>query len=189
VRRILTGLRLHPYALAGRDRPVTFVDIVDGGATFTELFELLRRWIDQVGESWPVIRRKLRFVGVTSRTETGPNAFRWQQHAAWTSTLPARSVRNVSLEPRVWSYLAGGQAKLTRTFRPHDWLAAQEGPARDRDTRFALAEALALVEYGRSRAARAGLVRTIVREPAISEPWLRALVVQLDPHSRRRARG
>jgi hypothetical protein len=43
----------------------------------------------------------------------------------------------------------------------------------------ALAEALALVEYGRSRDGRRALAAAIVREPAIAAPWLRALLVQL----------
>jgi len=63
----------------------------------------LRVWIDQECEPWNVIRRKLRFIGVTSRAKTSPNTFRWHQHAEWTRQLPARSVRNVSLDHRVWS--------------------------------------------------------------------------------------
>ena len=188
-RRILTDLGLHPYALARRRRPATFVDVVHRGSTFTALFSLVRRWVDQERESWPVIRRTLRFVGVTARTRTSPDTFRWQQHAGWTSALPGRSVINVSLDPWVWSYLGDHQPKLARTFRPDDWGAGADGPARDKHTASALAEALALVEHGRSPQARRGLVRTIVREPTIAAPWLRALVVQLDPRSRRPARG
>jgi hypothetical protein len=64
-RRFLATVRLTPHALARRDRPAVLVDVVDGGATFTELFILLRDWIEQERQPWPVIRRKLRFVGVT----------------------------------------------------------------------------------------------------------------------------
>jgi hypothetical protein len=188
-RRVLTGLDLQPYALARRKRPATFVDIVHNGSTFTELFSLLRRWVDDQRETWPVIRRKLRFVGVTVRKRTSPNTFRWQQHAEWTSTLPSRSVVNVSLDGWVWGYLGNDQYKLTRTFRPNDWLGDVDGPVRGEHAARALAQALALVEHGRSREARAGLVRTMAREPAIGHPWLRALVVQLDPHARRPARN
>lgn len=104
------------------------------GSAFTELFNLLRTWIDDDGEPWPVIRRKLRFVGVTSRTKTSPNTYRWQQHAAWTRQLPARAVVNVSLQPFVWSYFGDHQTKLTR----------------------------------------------IGRDPALAQPWLRALVAGLN---------
>jgi hypothetical protein len=44
-RGILADVGLTPYALARRKRPATFVDVVHGGSTFTELFTLLRCWI------------------------------------------------------------------------------------------------------------------------------------------------
>ncbi|MGE5156290.1 MAG: hypothetical protein ACM3JP_02210 [Betaproteobacteria bacterium] len=103
---------------------------MDRGETFTELFHVLRRWIDLDRGAWPVIRRKLRFVGVTWRTGTGPNAFRWQQHAAWTASLPAHSVLNVSLDPRVSTYLADRQASpddQRSTVEPFPGGAGREG--------------------------------------------------------------
>jgi hypothetical protein len=178
-RDILGDLGLSPHGLARRDRPATFVDVVHGGSTFTRLFGLIRPWIERERAPWAVIRRKLRFVGVTSRTKTSPNTFRWQQHADWTTGLPARSVLNVSLDRYVWSYLADLQVKLTRSFRPQDWLAEQGGAQRGEHTGLALAEALALVEYGRSRDGRRALAAAIVREPSIAAPWLRTLLVQL----------
>jgi hypothetical protein len=176
---ILDDLGLSPYALARRDRPVTFVDVVDGGSTFTKLYELLRTWIEQEREPWSVIRRKLRFTGVTSRKKTSPNTFRWQQHADWTRQLPARSVGNVSLDRFAWSYLADNQVKIKRSFRPQDWLADTDGPAHDERARQALLEALAVVAHGRSPEGRRALLRAIVDDPARAEPWLRALIVQL----------
>jgi hypothetical protein len=178
-RQMLTGLGLSPYALARRDRPVTFVDVVHSGSTFTKLYGLLRPWIDREREPWNAIRRKLRFVGVTSRTKTSPNTFRWQQSAEWTRDLPGRAVLNVSLVWPVWSYLGNSQVKLTRSFRPENWLAETDGPQRGEHTPKALAEALAVVEHGRTHAARRKLAQAIVSDPAIAEPWLRHLVVQL----------
>lgn len=58
--------------MARRARPVTFVDVVDAGSTFAELFDLLNDWIVEVREPWDVVRRKLRFVGVTMRRQTKP---------------------------------------------------------------------------------------------------------------------
>jgi hypothetical protein len=179
-RRMLAAVDVTPRALASRNRPVAFVDVVSRGATFTELFDLLREWIDDERQPWPVIRSKLRFIGVTSRTKTSPNTYRWQQHAAWTRTLPARAVVNVSLDPRVWSYFGDSQIKLTRSFRPEDWLAAADGPARGERTRHALAEAVALVAHGRSQAGRRALAHAMRREPALAQPWLRALVTALN---------
>jgi hypothetical protein len=164
-RRILATIEITPYALARRNRPVAFVDVVDAGGTFTELFGLIRDWADKEREPWPVIRRKLRFIGVTMREKSSPKAYRWQQHAPWTRLLPARSVVNVSLDRRFWSYLGDQQTKLTRTYRPERWLAEAEGPDRGERTRQALAEASALVAYGRSRPGRQALARAATRRP------------------------
>ncbi|GAA4710839.1 hypothetical protein Prum_091490 [Phytohabitans rumicis] len=179
-RRVLGELGLAPSLLARRDRPATFVDVVDAGSTFGELLGVLAAWIEQERETWPVIRRKLRFVGVTSRRKTSPNTFRWQQHADWTDRLPARSVVNVSLDSTVWSYLGNTQTKLTRSYRPERWLAEADGPDRDEKTRQALAEAVAIVAHGRSTAGRRALARSIDGEPALSQAWLRSIVTRLN---------
>ncbi|WJK38162.1 hypothetical protein O7608_16725 [Solwaraspora sp. WMMA2056] len=178
-RRFLAAVGLTPHTLARRDRPAVLVDVVHRGATFTELFTLLRDWIDAEREPWPVIRRKLRFVGVTRRTRTSPKTYRWQQHADWTRTLPAAAVTNVSLDPWVWSYFGDHQVKLTRSLYPDRWLAEDTGPGRDERTRQALAEAAALVAYGRSRAGRHAVARAVGRDHALAQPWLRTLVTNL----------
>jgi hypothetical protein len=180
VRRVFGCAGVTPASLARRERPVAFVDVVYMGQTFTELFDLLRAWIDQSREPWPVIRRKVRFVGVTSRTKTSPNTFRWQQHAEWTRQLPAGAVVNVSLDAWVWSYFGDTQVKLTRSFRPDRWLVPAEPPDRSEEVRHALAEATALVEYGRSRLGRRALVHAMNGEPALDQPWLRTLVTHLN---------
>lgn len=179
-RRVLADLDLAPHALARRRRPVTFVDVVYEGSTFTELFNLLDEWIVESREPWDVIRRKLRFLGITRRQKTSPNTWRWQQHAEWTRRLPATSVVNVSLHPFVWSYFGDHQAKLTRSFRPDQWLTRNDGPDRDDKARQALAEAVAVVTYGRSAPGRRALASAINYEPAVADRWLRSLIRQLN---------
>lgn len=178
-RRIMATVHLTPHALARRRRPATFVDVVSGGSTFAELVQLLHEWVGDDRESWPVIRRKLRFVGVTMRRRTSPNTYRWQQHAAWTAALPASAIANVSMDAPVWCHLADEQTKLTRSFGPERWLA-ETGPERDERTRQALAEALALVAYGRSETGRRALARAMAGEPALAKSWLRTLVTRLN---------
>ena len=73
--------------------------------------------------------------------------------------------------------------KLTRSFAPDRWLADAAGPDHCEPTRQALAEAVALVAYGRSPAGRTGLTHAVAGEPGLAEPWLRSLVTDL---SRRR---
>lgn len=183
-REFLAGVGVTPHGLASirarRARPVTFVDVVHEGGTFTDLFTLLRDWVDEERQPWRVIRRTVRFVGVTIRRETSPNTYRWQHDADWTRQLPARSVVNVSLGWPVWTYLGDRQAKLTRTFKPERWLAEAPAPDRDLDTRQAIAEAVAVVHYGRSAAGRRAIARATAGEPALAEAWLRTLVTALN---------
>jgi hypothetical protein len=83
-------------------------------------------------------------------------------------------------ESAVFSYFADHQQKLTRSFGRELWAAGDvRTPARDHRTRRALAEAVAVVEAGRTPAVRARLARVLDREPALSEAWLRDLVRRL----------
>ncbi len=179
-RDILRAGGLTPQSLARSHRPVALVDLVSEGGTFTNLYRVLRDWVDAEREPWSVIRRKLRFVGITEREKTSPNAYRWQQEESWPAELPARAVVNVSLDRLHWHYFGNAQAKLTRSYHPARWTADQpDGPRHDDRTREALAEAVALVELGRTPQARSALARTMAAEPAYAESWLRTLVRQL----------
>ncbi|MEO6086084.1 MAG: hypothetical protein ABIQ18_23540 [Umezawaea sp.] len=85
----------------------------------------------------------------------------------------------MSLDRPVWSYFGNDQVKLTWSFQPNRWLADLDGPDRTDNTRAALAEAVALVAYGRSREGRRALARAMDGEPALAQAWLRSLVVRL----------
>jgi len=174
-RGVLESVGIAPYALARRSRPVTFVDVAHTGATFGDLYRLIRDWVDDDRAQWDVVRTKIRFVGVTSRAKTSPNTVRWAQQQAWTRELSGKSVVSVSLDPRVWSYLADLQSKLTRSYASDRWVAESDGPDRSERTRAALAEAVALVAYGRSQVGRRLIAEAMEGEPALADSWLRTL--------------
>ncbi|MGK3203598.1 hypothetical protein [Amycolatopsis sp. MEPSY49] len=180
VAQLRTNLGAHglsPAVLAHGSRPIVFVDVVSTGRTLKQLLDVLRDWAADDRADWPAVLRRIRIVGLTRRRRTSPNTYRWQQHADWTRTVP---IRNVSVEPALFGYLADYQPKLTRSFGRYLWAAAEvREPARDDRTRRALAEAVAIVEAGRTPAVRERLARVLEREPAISEPWLRDLVRRL----------
>ena len=179
-RGILGDAGLTPQSLARGHRPVALVDLVAEGGTFGNLFQVLRDWIADEREAWSVIRRKLRFVGITGRRPTSPNTWRWQQAADWPGQLPARNVTGVTIDERTWQYFAAQQVKLTRSFTPKMWTADEpDGPRHDELTRAALAEAVALVTHGRRRETRSLVARTIAGEPAYAESWSRTLIGQL----------
>ncbi|WP_394617489.1 hypothetical protein JNUCC0626_49255 [Lentzea sp. JNUCC 0626] len=175
VREMAAEIGITPRSLARRERPVTFVDVVWAGGTFEKLFTVLDDWIDEERETWPAIRRKLRFVGVTSRTGTSPNARRWHEGADWIHRLPSSSVLSVSLEPFVWNYLGNTQTKLTWSYQLHRWREYLREAKRDEHTRIALAEAVHLVALGRTKEVQRKIARAMDGEPALSEPWLRTL--------------
>jgi len=104
---------------------------------------VLRRWIDDDQAQWHVIRRQLRFIGITARRKTSPNTWRWQQHADFAGELPAAAIRNVSMDGRLWSYFGDYQPKAAASFRRHAWSDPDvTDPRRDERTRFALQLAL-----------------------------------------------
>ncbi|MEZ0093816.1 hypothetical protein [Streptacidiphilus sp. EB129] len=180
LREHLAAVGLEPRALARRSRPVTLVDLVWAGRTFTTLHTVLRGWVDETREPWPVVRLKLRYLGVTSRERTSPKTYRWRQHRPWTRDLPAGSVSSISIHPWLWNVLGNAQAKTAPSFPPREW--HQEGvtsPARRLDHRQALAQAVALVAVGRTPAVRDRMVRTMAAEPAVDQPWLRSLMHEL----------
>ncbi|MEQ0557757.1 hypothetical protein ABJI51_01650 [Amycolatopsis sp. NEAU-NG30] len=180
LRANLAAHGLSPAALARGSRPVVFADVVSTGTSFGQLLGILRDWAADERADWTAAVRRIRILGLPRRTHTSPNTRRWQQHAEWTRALPAGAVRNVSLDSSVFSYFADHQQKLTRSFGRGFWADGEvRTPARDHRTRRALAEAAALVEAGRSPAVRARPARTMSREPAIAEPWLRDLVRRL----------
>ncbi|WP_432950029.1 hypothetical protein ACQPXM_18025 [Kribbella sp. CA-253562] len=171
----LTAAGLAPADLM-RGRPTVFVDLVYVGSTFGNLYAVLREWIDEDKAQWDVIRRQLRFVGITSREKTSPNTWRWHQHAEWTAELPPAAVRNVSLDPQVWSYFGDYQHKTARSFRRTRWSDPEvTAPRHDEKGRFALAEAVRLVERGRSPEIRRRLADRLAHEPTGSERWSRGL--------------
>ncbi|QVQ51203.1 hypothetical protein J4H86_20610 [Spiractinospora alimapuensis] len=177
LRANLTAAGLAPQDLMRRKHPIVLVDLVHRGSTFTNLYRELRAWIDDERAGWDVIRRKLRFVGITWRTHTSPNTWRWQQHAEWTRDLPAHAVRNVSLRDHVWSYLGNRQPKTTKSFRRERWSDHEATvPRHDDIGRRALIEAVLIVEHGRSPEGRAAFLRCVPRDLTNREPWSRSLI-------------
>ncbi|ASW57818.1 hypothetical protein CIK06_18575 [Plantactinospora sp. KBS50] len=173
-------LGITPHHLAHRQKPVAFVDLVHGGRTYQNLFHLLRGWISEERAAWSVIRTKLRFIGITARTKTSPNTWRWYQAAPWAAYLPRNALVSVSLGQRVWGYLADHQHKITRSFPVNRWLDQDTRlPARDPTALAALAEAVSLVAHGRSPEGRTALTAAITDEPTMHQPWLRFLVTEL----------
>ncbi|HEY1179011.1 MAG TPA: hypothetical protein VGF17_22895 [Phytomonospora sp.] len=179
LREILAATLPSPADMA-RGRDLAFADIVSSGATYAALFAAVEHWIADERANWPVIRRKLRFVGLTSEGRTSPKAWRWWQHADWTNRLPAGAVVNVSLDRRVYGYLADRQPKTAPSHSAFRWWDERvTAPARDADSRDGLALAREYTAYGALPSTRAALARGIEAEPAMREAWARRLAGEL----------
>lgn len=182
IRQLRTNLAASGVAPADlmRGRPTVFVDLVHEGWTFERLFAVLRQWIDDEHAQWDVIRRQLKFVGITPRRRTSPNTFRWQQEANFRDELPPSAIRNVSMDSGIWSYFGDYQRKTAGSFRRTAWADADAAaPRHDEDSRMGLAEAVQVVAAGRTPQVRRKVAELLTKEPAIRERWLRDLQASL----------
>lgn len=176
LRADLTASGITPAGMAARERPLVLVDLVHDGTTFGHLHRELRAWIDEERVAWNVIRRGLRYLGITVRHHTGPHTRRWQQHAEWTRELPASSVGNVSVPGPLWRYLGDRRGTIEPPFRrAHRADPGAAAPRHDDHPREALGEAPSLRDHGLTRRARARVHRALTTEPAFRDPWLRTL--------------
>ena len=178
--REILAARLPAPADMGRGRDAAFVDVVGYGATFGSLLAALEHWGADERANLPVIRRKLRFVGLTIEQKTSPNTMRWWQHAAWTRSLPPSAVTNVSIDRYLFHYLAGWQAKTNETHRASRWWDDDvASPPRAEYAREGLGLAVRYTEHGALRSTREALARGIAAEPAVRERWARGLMREL----------
>jgi len=176
----LAEVGLEPHALVRAKRAVAFVDIVDTGETFGTLLGVLRDWSDSRSAEWTAVARKIRIVGLVWRTKTSPNTWRWQQHAKWVERLRPNEIKNVSLPPRLATYLAEDAPKTSDSYERwwwgQDWWA--EAPTDD-EARKALALAVRLFDLGRTTETRRRFARALATEPAMTESWFRSLILEL----------
>lgn len=171
---------LEPHALAGRRRRIALVDVIDTGETLGALLTYLKKWSDGVPADWRAVAETIRIVGLTWREKTSPKTRRWQQHADWVEQLRPYEIKNVSVPPRLWSYLAAEAPKTNYSFTP-SWWGDQEvtRPMRDHEARLALALAVRLFDLGRTDKTRRRFARALGSEPTLKERWLRSLILEL----------
>lgn len=173
------AIGIDPASLLRSNRPVALVDYVYTGRSLGEIVRFLIDWADESGDAASV-RRKLRIVGLTIRTKNSPNTWRWQQHAAWARDFPSSGIKNVSVEGELLYYMANMQAKVSPRHRPTRWVdELLAKPQHTAEQLEALQLARNLFECGCQRDERRELSSRIAEEPAMREPWCRALVGRL----------
>lgn len=180
MRSYLQQLELHPEGIATRRRPAAFIDLVSTGDTFGRLITFLRNWTAEIKYDWKAVRRRIRLVGITERTKTSPNTWRWQQHAAWLPLIASGSVKNVSVPRELWTYLGDYQEKVSRSYTPSRWGNPElASPSYNDEQLKALRLAFELFEQGRRRESKEQFVSLLVKEPAMKYGWFRMLVQEI----------
>jgi len=178
IRDYMRELGLDPRSIA--QSAVTFADLVWSGETFSNLIGLLRDWCAEDGMDWQGVRRSIRIIGVTSRTKTSPNTWRWQQHSEAVRALPAGAVKNVSLEPRLWGYLGDTQAKATPAYNPRRWGDVDVTHPDHKEKYLAgLQEAWNIFEDGRTPESRRSLTRWMTQTTGMQYEWFRNLLGEI----------
>lgn len=176
----LTEEGVDPASIATGKRSLALVDYIALGVTMYNFVELLRLLSEHYGVDWNAVQRKLRIIGLRTRTHNSPNTWRWQQNQDWLEVIPDAVIKNVSVPGRLLHYIANDQPKITDSFHPGRW----ETPSERRsnitlEQRQALAFGVALYDLGTTRHERSLLAARIAEEPQLKQSSTRTLVSKL----------
>ncbi|HEX5870496.1 MAG TPA: hypothetical protein VFY65_08775 [Longimicrobium sp.] len=174
------ALGLHPAAIASAPLPIAFVDLVSSGGTFGHLSAFLARWAREEGVDVHAVRRRLRWVGITTRTKNSPNTWRWFQNVDWASDYPRSALRGVSVDWWFWSWLGNHQSKTMPSNTYERWGTEDLAhPEHTPERLEALRVAFKLHEKARTPEERERFAGELVERVEMREAWLRSLVVAL----------
>jgi len=172
--------KIDPESIVHAASPIWFIDLVAEGGTFANLFGLMKHWSTTSGADWMAVKKKIGFLGLTSRRKNSPNTWRWWQHHEWTKELTSAQISNVSLSPRFWSELGNTQAKVTPSHPRHRWADERSTkPTRHDKHLDALRMAAHLFREGATSSERTAFSRVLTDQEQMSDRDLRALVLGL----------
>jgi len=175
-----TSERLDPQSIASYGKQVRFIDVVNRGQTFGRLVDYLRHWAEQQGADWNVVQRRIGFVGLTVRTQTGPNVWRWWQHEPWVTKLNKTPIGNVSVPCKFWEFIANNAEKPTPSHQIYRWASPDvTTPHHDPPRLKGLRLAIDNYDRGRDKEERVKFIRELTGLPAMRQAWLRSLVLRL----------
>jgi hypothetical protein len=178
VRGYLLSLGLDPYSLLRRR--VAFVDLVSSGETFAQLIRLLWRWSAQLPCPWEGVRRHLRFVGLTEKIEGQSWPEPWHLEVDAAGLLKDGAARSLAIPSRLWRYLGDQQAKVAESHDVGRWALREAAwPSHAPERLRALRLAAKLFELGRWREERQRVARELAALPAMRQPQVRRLVMEL----------
>ena len=173
-------LRLDPETLIHRERPVALVDLVCYGWTFESLSDFLLSWAEEEQIDVPALRRKLRFLGITSRSTPRPKCKNSVDKASWLRPFPKDAVRLSPIDWPLWNTWGNEQQKTVVSNPPGCWGRRDlQRPPHRKENLEALRLAVELYRQGRARTERLALARALSAQPEMQHGWLRGLVGEL----------
>lgn len=175
LRNHLRALRIDADGIASRRCGIAFCDLVARGGTFRGLIKAQAEIAFDSRHGWRDIQRKIRLIGITVRSKTSPNTWRWYQHRDWGEAAPHVGCSSVSVSPLFWDTLGNVEAKTTRPHSIDRWIQ-EPTIRRDKTAIQALARAAALFDLGRSPAERARFASVLATEGDMRQAFLRTLI-------------
>lgn len=169
---------LSPLQIHQRKKQTLCVDLVCEGGTFEQLATFLFSWAREEAIPSKEFRKKLGFIGITIRTKTSPNTWRWQQQSPWVEKLGVQNIQNLSIDRSFWCFLGNAQQKVTPSHSPNKWLTDEAlAPPRSTYALEALRRAYDLFELG--RATKTDFAQLLSQDKAVKEKWLRTFIGNL----------
>jgi hypothetical protein len=179
IREHFREIGLDPANIATSPHPIALVDLIYQGETFGKLLEMIFSFAADAGVDHRAVRRRLRIVGITERSESGPKTVRWQR-LPWAARFRPSSLRGVAIPSWFWGYLGDVQKKVSRSNPPSRWADPDMArPPRGPQYAEALGLALTLHDTARRRDEREKLATTLAKEEAMRYSWFRRLVLEL----------
>ncbi|MEL7544651.1 MAG: hypothetical protein AAGJ70_12845 [Pseudomonadota bacterium] len=180
IRTYFAAESLAPRAIVNAPGPVCFIDLVADGGTFEGLCDLLCTWAAQSQVDVSALRAKIAFLGITDRRKNSPNTWRWYQAPFWSQGFSSRQLTSISISRELWDHFGNRQSKVTPSHPYWRWASpAQADPSRGEKHIDALGNAIALFDFGRSRAGRHALADAIARREEMADPFVRRIVSML----------
>lgn len=137
-------------------------------------------WARKSGIDAAAVKRRVRFIGITHQQRTSPKTWRWHQHTGWARQFRPSAIKNVSMHPLLFSFLANAQVKSTPANPPWRWGSADLARSpRASGHLEALRLAHDLYTLGTRRARRLEFSRLLAKQPAMRHRWFRTLVSEL----------
>ncbi len=171
---------IDPAAIAVSRAPLALVDFIAYGGTMKNLVSVLKWQADQLGTDWNAVQRRLKIIGLTTRTKNSPNTWRWHQNQDWLDLAPDMEIANVSAGGGFTFGIANSYTKVTKSHHKGRWADAHQQSHRPSEEQVrALDFAARLYDLGREKTERRALARKIAATDRMKLTSIRQLVLNL----------